>query len=149
MSRSINGPGNGLSLEREAATSEGLSSEAALPGGLLIDEIFGLDAGVEFQPAFRGNEETRSAQSFDDLVRYRVPSQRYALLEEIAVNIASNGEAKISVPGEDPVRFTGSIDINIPWNGAVLAPGSIVLIQHQSTDGADATQRASIAAREV
>lgn len=149
MGLSINGPGNGLALERAAAASDGRAVEAALPGGLAIDEFLGLDVGVEFAPALEGNEASRSAQSFAQLVSYTVPEQRYALLEEVAVNIASNGEVRIAVPGRDPVRFTGSIDITLPFGGAVLLPGQEVLVQHQSTDGASSTQRALVTAREV
>lgn len=149
MSRSLNGPGNGLALDRPTAGSDGLSREAALPGGIRADEILGLGEGTEFSPAFEGNEASRSAQTFAELTSYTVPANRYALLDEVSANIASNGEVRIAIPGEDPVRYTGSLDVALPFGGAVLLPGSTVRIEHQSTDGASATQRGSITAREV
>lgn len=149
MSRSLNGPGNGLALMRTEATSTGLADDAALPGGLLRDEVFGLGEGIEFAPAFEGNEASRSAQTFATLVSYTVPENRYAVLRDVSANIDSNGEVRIAVPGRDPVRYTGSIDVSLPFGDAVLLPGSEVLIQHQSTDGNSSTQRGSITAREV
>lgn len=149
MSRSLNGPGNGLALGRVAADSNGLAEDAALPGGLKADEILGLGDGTEFRPVFEGAEATRTTQSFAELVAYEVPEDRYALLEEVSANIDSNGEVRIAVSGADPVDYTGSIDVALPFNGAVLLPGSTVRVLHQSTDGASSTQRASITAREV
>lgn len=149
MALSLNGPGEGLALEIEAADSEGLASDAALPGGLRADEILGLGQGTEFRPVFEGNEASRSAQSFATLTSYSVPANRYALLEEVSSNVDSNGEVRIAVAGRDPVDFTGSIDVNLPFGGAILLPGDTVAILHQSTDGNSSTQRGSITAREV
>lgn len=149
MSLSLNGPGEGLALDRVPADSQGLSGEAALPGGLKADEVFGLDEGLEFQPAIEGTEASRSAQTFDDLLSYQVPEDRYALLVEVAANIASNGEVRFSIPGNDTFTLTGSVDVNLPFGDAVMLPGSSVELHHQSTDGASATQRATIIAREV
>lgn len=149
MGLSLNGPGDGLALDRSPADSPGVGSDAALPGGLRADEVLGLGEGTEFQPAVEGNEESRSAQSFATLVSYTVPEDRYALLDEVAANIDSNGEVRFAIPGRDSFSFTGSIDVSLPFNGAVLLPGHTVALLHQSTDGASSTQRGMITAREV
>lgn len=127
----------------------GTADEAALPGGLRRDEVFGLDQGLEFEPLVAGGEASRAAQSFDTLAEVTVEEGRYGLLGEVAAAADSNGEVRISIPGNDPVQFTGDIDVSLPFEGAVLLPGSTVRIKHQSTDGNSATNRGLITAREV
>lgn len=149
MSQGQDGLNGTVGLDMAEPQSRGEAPEAALPGGLRRDEVLGLGEGTEFSPAFEGNEASRSTQSFAELVAYTVPSHRYALLDEVAANVASNGEVRIAIPGNDPVDLTGDIDVSVPFDGAVLLPGETVRVLHQSTDGASATQRATITAREV
>lgn len=138
-----------VSLGVEAGTGPASGNAAALPGGLRADEIFGHGDGTEFRPIFEGNEASRSAQTFATLTEYVVPADRYALLDEAAADIASNGEARFAIPGNDPVTFTGDREVNLVFDGAVLLPGSVVRILHQSSDGASTTTRGLITAREV
>lgn len=138
-----------LGLELREAVSEGTFGEAALPGGLRIDEVLGLGEGTEFEPLVDGNEASRSTQSFATLASVTVPADRYGLLDEVSANIDSNGEVRFAIPGEDTFSFTGSIDVALPLNGAILLPGSTVELLHQSTDGNSSTQRGLISARVV
>lgn len=114
-----------------------------------IDEGLGAVETQEFEPVLVGAESSRSAQSFAELARYDVPDGRVALLDEISINTASNGEVLISLHGTDPLSFSGGIDFAATYNGSYLYPGQRVRILHQSTDGASATNRAAITAREV
>jgi len=132
-----------------SATTEGLATEAGLPGGLKADEILGTGEGTEFAPVLEGNEASRSTQDFASLASYQVPEGRYALLDEVAANIDGNGEVRIAVPGAGTVAYTGSLDVALEFGGAILLPGHTVLVVHQSTDGNSATNRASITGREV
>lgn len=136
-------------LRRDMATSSGEAADAALPAGLQVDEALGLGQGTEFAPVARGNEASRSAQSFTELTSWTVPANRYGLLVDVSASIASNGEVRIAVAGSDPIDYTGELDISLPFDGAVLLPGSTVRILHQSTDGSSATNRGSITGKEV
>jgi hypothetical protein len=116
---------------------------------LADDEVTGDRVSIVGQPAVRGAEASRSAQSFAELVSYEVGRGQAALLVEVAASIDGNGEVRMSLPYSDPVRFTGSIDVSLPLDGAVLGSGATVSVSHQSTDGNSATNRATITVKEV
>jgi len=121
-----------------------------LPAGLgTFDEILGDTTTQEYRPVFEGNEASRSAQTFAELTRLDVPDGSVVLLDEVMVSPDSNGEIIVSVQGEDPVSWSGAIDVNLPFGGALLYGGQRVRVLHQSTDGSSATNRAAITGREV
>ena len=118
------------------------------PGIAVLDEPLGEISTQEFRPILRVDEASTSSQSFTELVRYDVPDGHVGLLDEVSVSAASNGEVIIGLM-DQPVSALNDVDFDAHYNGAYLYPGQRVRVLHQSTDGASATNRASITVREV
>lgn len=119
------------------------------PGIALLDEPLGQLSTREFQPRLESAEADTSSQSFAQIVRYDVPDGRVALLDEVSIDVPTNGEIIISVQGSDPTTFSGPTAYTAVWNGAYLYPGQRVRVLHRSADGSSVTNRASITVREV
>lgn len=140
-------PGAGVEVREQGEVTT--AGEPVSDPFLLDDQIPGDRVVIVGQPHVEAAEESRSAQTFDTLVEYSVPRGQAAMLVEVAANIDSNGEVRFALPGNEPFSFTGSIDVNLPVEGAVLGGGDTVRLTHQSTDGTSSTQRATIVAKEV
>lgn len=123
--------------------------EPASDPHLFHDERTGDSVTIVGEPVLEADETSRSAQTFANLVEYKVPPKQAFLLDEIAANIDSNGEVRIKVPYAGTVRYTGSLDVSLPYRGAVIGGGAVVAVSHQSTDGTSATNRAQIIGREL
>jgi len=123
--------------------------EAVSDPFLLEDEIPGDRVVIQGEPQVEANENTRSAQSFTDLVTYQVPRGQAAFIQSVFLDVASNGEVRVGVAGNEPFRLSGDFQDTIPFGGVVLGGSDQVSISHQSTDGSNATQRAVIIAKEV
>lgn len=125
------------------------SLEPSAARGVAVEEGLVPDVDRLPTPAGFGTEASRSTQSFGLLDEYEVPAGSVAHLREASLSIESNGEAKISVAGTTYGPYTGSLDISVPLDPAILTPGSKVRVHHQSTDGNSTTTRAQLSVLEV
>jgi len=115
----------------------------------LVDEPRGEADRPEFEPAGTGGEGSTSSSTDVLLLEFEPDREQTFLLDEIAVSLESNGQARIAVNGVVYGPYTGATDVSLPFNGAVLPYGGLVRIRHQSTDSNTTTSKASITGREV
>jgi len=115
----------------------------------LVDEPLGESDRPEFEPAGDGTEGSTSSSTDVLLLEFEPDREQTFLLDEIAVSLESNGQARIAVNGVVYGPYTGATDISLPFNGAVLPYGGLVRIRHQSTDSNTTTSKAMITGREV
>jgi len=101
------------------------------------------------KPAGFGVEGSTSQQSSVLLAEYEVPERAIARLQEASLSLGSNGRGSISVSGVQFGPFTGAIDITVPLDPAVLTPGSLVRVFHESTDGNSTTSRTTLSVGEI
>jgi len=101
------------------------------------------------QPAGFGSEVSTSQQAFETIDTYTVPPNTLGELQEVAVSIEGNGEVLVNAGGVQFGPYTGPLNIEIPLDRCVLAPGSRVVVKHQSTDGTSTTTRAQVVVAEV
>lgn len=94
-------------------------------------------------------EATTSSASFSTVATYQVSPGRTGRLEEISASVQSNGKVQVVIDGQAFGTVTGSTATSLPFDGATLSQGTVVEVDHQSTDGTSTTTRVSITAREV
>jgi hypothetical protein len=135
-----------LDLEFSDGVMPVLSMNLQHDGSGFVVESPGGSAG---EPAGDLAEATTSAQSFSTVTTYSVSSGRTGRLEEVSAQVQSDGEVRVVIDGQTFGTITGSAAPAIPFGGATLASGTVVKVDHQSTDGTPTTTRASITAREV
>jgi len=111
-----------------------------------VVESPGGDAG---EPAGDLDEDTTSSSSFTQVARYEVSVDATGRLEEVAAQVQGNGEVEVVIDGQTFGTVTGGTATSLPFDGATLAAGTVVLVNHKSTDGANTTTKATITAREV
>lgn len=130
-------------------TGSGRASDTLSARRLALDEATEEAAGVPGEPAGFGTEASTSQADDVELDTYTVPDGRTARLVEVALSIEGNGEASAHINGETWGPFTGAVDVNVPFDRAVLLPGDQVKVTHESTDGASTTTKAFVTVREV
>jgi hypothetical protein len=135
-----------LDLEFSDGVMPTLSMNLQHDGSGFVVESPGGSAG---EPAGELAEVTTAAQSFSTVASYTVSPNRTGRLEEISAQVQSNGEVRVVVDGQNFGQVTGSAAPALPFSGATLSAGTVVTVDHQSTDGNNTTTRASITAREV
>jgi len=101
------------------------------------------------KPAGFGAEASTSNSSSTLLAEYEVPERAIARLREVSLSLASNGKGSITLDGEQFGPFSGAVDITLPLDPAVLTPGSLVRVFHQSTDSKSTTSRATLTVGEI
>lgn len=122
---------------------------SAVAAGVSVEEGFVPNVDGLPQPAGFGTEASRSAQSFALLEEYTVPAKTLGYLRELSLSIESNGEAVVSVAGVRYGPYTGSTDVSVPLDPAVLTEGHQIRVHHQSTDGNSTTTQAQVVVLEV
>ncbi|MFB6242837.1 MAG: hypothetical protein ABEH80_01945 [Halobaculum sp.] len=135
-----------LDLEFSDGVMPVLAMNLQHDGSGFVVESPGGDAG---EPAGDLAEATTSTQSFSTVASYTVAADRTGRLEEISAQVQSDGEVRVVIDGQTFGSITGSATPALPFSGATLAAGTVVTVDHQSTDGTATTTRASITAREV
>jgi len=101
------------------------------------------------KPAGFGVEGSTSSTSSTLLAEYEVPPRAIGRLQEASLSLASNGKGSISVSGVQYGPFSGALDITIPLDPAVLTPGSLVRVFHESTDSNSTTSRTTLSVGEI
>jgi len=101
------------------------------------------------KPAGFGVEGSTSSTSSTLLAEYEVPPRAIARLQEASLSLEGNGRGSISVSGVQYGPFTGALDITIPLDPAVLTPGSLVRVFHESTDSNSTTSRTTLSVGEI
>jgi len=127
-----------------AGAQDGLTAR-----GVAVEEGLIPDVDELPLPAGFGEEVETSDTKTQVVASYEPPENSIARLGEVSVSIESNGEALVSVSGTVYGPFTGSLDVAVPLDTAVLSPGYQVRVFHQSTDGNSTTTRATVVALEV
>jgi len=123
-----------------------LSMNLLHDGTGFVVESPGGDAGA---PAGALDEDTTSSGSFTQVARYEVAVDATGRLEEVAAQVQSNGEVEVVIDGQTFGTITGGTATSLPFDGASLSAGTVVVVNHKSTDGSDTTTKAIITAREV
>jgi len=101
------------------------------------------------KPAGFGVEGSTSSTSSTLLAEYEVPPRAIGRLQEASLSLESNGRGSISVSGVQFGPFTGALDITVPLDPAVLTPGSLVRVFHESTDSNSTTSRTTLSVGEI
>jgi len=135
-----------LDLEFSDGVMPTLSMNLQHDGTGFVVESPGGDAGA---PAGDLDEDTTSSGSFTQVARYEVSVDATGRLEEVAAQVQGNGEARVRIDGQTFGTISGSTTTSLPFDGATLSTGTVVAVNHKSTDGSNTTTRASITAREV
>jgi hypothetical protein len=113
------------------------------------DEPLGGPADPEFEPFGAGVEDSTSQQTPQVLLDVEPDRDQTLILDEVAVSLAANGQAEVTLNGRSWGPYTGATDVSIPFNGAVQPYTGRVRILFQSTDGNSTTARAQVTGREV
>jgi hypothetical protein len=127
----------------------GRAEPSAVARGVSVEETFQPDVDRLPLPGGFGTESSTSSTSFELVDSFVVDAGELAELREAALSVESNGEAKLSVAGTEFGPYTGSLDISIPLEPAVLTAGYQVRAFHRSTDGSSTTTRAQLTLGEV
>lgn len=127
----------------------GTAADALSPRRLALGEGTEQAPGEPGEVGGFGTEASTSSATDVVLDTYQVPMGRTGRLIEAALSIESNGEATVHVNGIEYGPFTGSVDVNLPFDEAYLAEGNSVKVTHESTDGASTTTRAFVTVKEV
>jgi hypothetical protein len=94
-----------------------------------------LAALVGGRPWGSGSEVSTSSGSFVRAGQFSVPADERVEIDEIAVAPSSNGAVRVDLAGRRWGPYSGSVDVRLPFDGAVLDDGDRVVIWHRSTDG--------------
>lgn len=113
-----------------------------------VDERLGGPDSEEFELAGTGGEATTSASTYEPVAEYEVSRGQRGLLVSMSASVESNGKVRLAANGRLWGPYSGSIDVEIPGDRALLYGGRVV-VEHKSTDGNQTTTKASIVAQEV
>jgi len=127
----------------------GRTEPSALARGVSVEETYQPDVDTLALPGGFGTEATTSSTAFALVDSYEVEAGELAELKEASLSIASNGEATLSVAGTEYGPFSGSVDVSIPLEPAVLTAGYQVRAFHRSTDGNATTTKALLTVGEI
>jgi hypothetical protein len=114
-----------------------------------VDEPLGRTRSTEFRPAGTGGEFSTSTQSNQLVATVEPNRDGVLLLEDASLSIEDNGQAEVHIGNIVYGPYTGSIDVSLPFDGAIMPFGQRVRVFHQSTDGNSTTTKVSVTARQV
>ena len=131
------------------ATERNGAQPSTAAAGVSAEEGFASDVDLFPKPAGFGTEATTSDQASVLIDEYVVPPRTVAEVTEVALSVASNGQARVSVSGVTYGPYTGAADVTVPLDGSQLTEGDRVRVFHQSTDGTETSTLAQLVALEV
>jgi hypothetical protein len=94
-----------------------------------------LAALVGGRPSGSGGEVSTSSGVFVRAAQFAAPKNKRVEIDEIAVAPSSNGAVRVDLAGRRFGPYSGAVDVRLPFDGAVLDPGDLVVVSHRSTDG--------------
>ena len=124
---------------RHPSGDGGPVSESSVPEYGETDVGNALAALVGGKPWGGGAEVSTSSQTFVRAAQFSVPRDERVEIDEIAVAPASNGAVRVDLAGRRFGPYSGAVDVRLPFDGAVVDDGDLVVVWHRSTDGNQTT----------